>query len=452
MSIVIFCGPTIPQAQVRAELDADVRPPAARGDVLKAALTRPTAIGLIDGYFDRVPSVWHKEILWAMAEGVHVFGSASMGALRAAELALFGMVGIGAIFDSFRSGALVDDDEVAVAHATEEHGYRAVSEAMVNMRATFRAAQRDGVIGQGALAALEAIAKRMPYPDRRYEAVLSEAQQGPLSRAEVDALRRWLPAGRVDQKRDDAMSMLKAMAEQARVGWRPKTVDYVFAHTDAWEALIRTVRGEGLAEGRQGEASGDDIMDELLVAGLAGATLDGALSRALALELARRAKVELDPRAIEAVADDFRRERGLLERQQFDDWLEGQRLSEPEIGPFFRREATMRVAKEGVESEMLSHVADHLRATGAYGSLVSRARAKRDALCASGLGPSAPHDTRMSDDALWQWYFRERLGRPVPDDLAAYACREHTDLDRLRSAVIRERLFAGLTDDSTRIE
>ena len=44
---------------------------------------RPRAIGIIDGYFQQVPSVWHKEILWAMAQGVHVFGSASMGALRA---------------------------------------------------------------------------------------------------------------------------------------------------------------------------------------------------------------------------------------------------------------------------------------------------------------------------------------------------------------------------------
>ena len=71
------------------------------------------AIGIIDGYFENIPSVWHKEILWAMSQGIHVFGSASMGALRAAELAPFGMEGVGAIFEAYRDGWLEDDDEVA---------------------------------------------------------------------------------------------------------------------------------------------------------------------------------------------------------------------------------------------------------------------------------------------------------------------------------------------------
>ena len=60
--------------------------PSAQGDVYRVAQERPSAIGIVDGYFEGVLSVWHKEILWAMAEGIHVFGSASMGALRAAEL------------------------------------------------------------------------------------------------------------------------------------------------------------------------------------------------------------------------------------------------------------------------------------------------------------------------------------------------------------------------------
>ena len=52
------------------------------------------------------PTVWHKEILWAMAQGIHVFGGASIGALRAAELDVFGMKGIGRIYEDFRDGVL----------------------------------------------------------------------------------------------------------------------------------------------------------------------------------------------------------------------------------------------------------------------------------------------------------------------------------------------------------
>ena len=57
-------------------------------------------------------------------------GAGSIGALRAAELEAFGMVGEGRIFEAYRSGVLEpydtpfeDDDEVAVVHAPAELGY-----------------------------------------------------------------------------------------------------------------------------------------------------------------------------------------------------------------------------------------------------------------------------------------------------------------------------------------
>ena len=93
MTAYVFTGPTLSPEEARAVWDINYLPPAAHGDVYRVALRRPTAIGIIDGYFEGVPSVWHKEILWAMSQGTHVFGSASMGALRAAELDRFGMTG-----------------------------------------------------------------------------------------------------------------------------------------------------------------------------------------------------------------------------------------------------------------------------------------------------------------------------------------------------------------------
>ena len=146
MSLFVFLGPTLPLAEARAVLDATYLPPVSQGDVYRASLERPSAIGIIDGYFERVPAVWHKEILWAMSQGIHVFGAASTGALRAAELAPYGMVGVGAIFEAFRTGVLEDDDEVAVVHGAEDTGYRSLSEAMVNVRATLGHAEAAGLI------------------------------------------------------------------------------------------------------------------------------------------------------------------------------------------------------------------------------------------------------------------------------------------------------------------
>ena len=89
------------------------------GSVFRAVEAGYRRIGILDGHFGNVPSVWHKEILFAMSEGVEVAGAASMGALRAAELHRFGMIGVGRIYRFFRSGLFTDDDELAVIHAPE---------------------------------------------------------------------------------------------------------------------------------------------------------------------------------------------------------------------------------------------------------------------------------------------------------------------------------------------
>ena len=73
---IIFAGPTISAERAPAIAGVEWRPPARQGDIYKATLSRPAAIGLVDGYFEVIPTVWHKEILWAMTLGIHVYGAA----------------------------------------------------------------------------------------------------------------------------------------------------------------------------------------------------------------------------------------------------------------------------------------------------------------------------------------------------------------------------------------
>ena len=169
MDIWVFAGPTLPPGHpARAGLEAHFAGPAAQGDVYLAARRQPWGVVIIDGYFERVPAVWHKEILWAMARGVHVFGGGSLGALRAVELHPFGMVGVGAVFEAYRSGELEGDDEVALVHAPPDAGYRPLSEALVNMRWTLATAERQEVLSAGTRAALIGLAKAMFYAERSY--------------------------------------------------------------------------------------------------------------------------------------------------------------------------------------------------------------------------------------------------------------------------------------------
>jgi hypothetical protein len=199
VNAIIFLGPTMAHRQAAALLGATYLPPAAQGDLYRAALRRPKVIGLVDGLFEHVPSVWHKEILWAMDQGIHVFGAASMGALRAAELASFGMEGVGAIYEAYASGELEDDDAVAVAHGPAESGYLILSDALVNIQATLAAAERSGVIGARCAARLRELARATFYAERSYRRLLADAEATGMPAAELAALRDWLPTGRVDQ-------------------------------------------------------------------------------------------------------------------------------------------------------------------------------------------------------------------------------------------------------------
>lgn len=240
-AVVVFAGPSISAAEIEATVDAHCLPPAAQGDVYRAALQRPVVIALIDGVFEQLPAVWHKEILWAMTQGIHVYGASSMGALRAAELAPFGMEGVGSIYEAYRDGRLVDDDEVALAHGPAETAYAAFSEPLVNIRTTLQTAASDGIISTATLHELLRIGKQLFYPERSYARILERGASRSLPEAELQALSAWLPGRQVDQKHDDALSLLRVLRDRLAAGVQPKSVDFSLAWTVYWDRLVRSV-------------------------------------------------------------------------------------------------------------------------------------------------------------------------------------------------------------------
>ena len=131
----------------------------------------PCTVVLIDGVFGAQRAVWHKEILLLMARGFRVIGAASMGALRAAELAPFGMIGCGAVFAAYASGRITADDEVAVTHAPAAFGAAPLTIAQVDVRAALVAAVRCGVIGVPAARALRRASAMVHFRDRNWDAL-----------------------------------------------------------------------------------------------------------------------------------------------------------------------------------------------------------------------------------------------------------------------------------------
>ena len=112
---VVFLGPTLAHEEARTVLDAEFLPPAAHGDVLRAASRRPQAIGIVDGVFEHVPAVWHKECpVRAVRRNPRVrrrkHGRAARGRARPVR-----DEGIGEVYRAYADGVFEDDDEVAVA-------------------------------------------------------------------------------------------------------------------------------------------------------------------------------------------------------------------------------------------------------------------------------------------------------------------------------------------------
>ncbi|MTJ83424.1 MAG: hypothetical protein F8N37_20740 [Telmatospirillum sp.] len=411
---VIFLGPSLGLDAARALLDADYRPPVSQGDVYRAVQQGARVVGLIDGFFERVPAVWHKEILWALSRGVHVFGASSMGALRAAELAAFGMRGIGRVFEDFRDGVLEDDDEVTIVHGPAELGYPAASEAMVNIRATLARACDEDVLDPPGCEALLCEVKRLYYPLRSFPRML-EAASRLIPEDRVRALALWLPRGRIDRKRDDAVALLthvRAFLEEAPA---PFQAAFHFEHTDAWEQAVRRI-GHLQAAAVRDDLPPEALIDELrLDHGAYARAMTGALARALALREAARAGTPVARDVFRDVLNGFFLQRGLATPAEIGAWLARQEIDADGLTAFIARQVQVGQADVLFRQETLAQLPDVLRAAGSYGDLARRARRKRQWL--DGITAPSIAMTGLSEQELLSWHFVDRRAEAVPDDL-----------------------------------
>lgn len=196
---VLFVGPSL-YGETPDLTGITVRPPARQGDIAQAALDGAEAIGLVDGFFDAVAAPWHKEILFALGRGVTMLGSSSMGALRAAECAAFGMVPIGEIAQAYCSGALDDDAAVAISHGPEELGYPPLTEPLVNVKPTLDRLRNRQLISEVEQLRIWDRACRLYFKDRSLEALLPSEE-----RREILAAYR---EHRVNRKAEDALLLV----------------------------------------------------------------------------------------------------------------------------------------------------------------------------------------------------------------------------------------------------
>lgn len=254
---IAFLGPSLSWEEARRLADVELRPPARQGDVFRALEEHPRAIALIDGVFESVPSVWHHELIAAAACGVRVYGAASMGALRAAELP--GVVTpVGEIARRYLRGDFVDDAHVALLHADAQHGFRALTVPQVNVWATARAAVRAKVLSRAGAADLVRASEAQFYQVRTWASVLAALR---WPRARREALGRFIERSAVDLKAADARACLTRLARSPA----PRA-----AKPTRFSSFVRrtrlTLAPPGLPQGTPGSVAEDGVRTLLLAA------------------------------------------------------------------------------------------------------------------------------------------------------------------------------------------
>lgn len=383
MNIVVFLGPSLPQvAATRILPTATFLPPARHTDVLSVLDSHhPDVIGLIDGAFEQSMSVWHKEILFAMERGVQVWGAASMGAIRAAELQPFGMHGVGTVFEYFSGGDLADDDEVAVLHGPSETGFQPVTEPMVNLRATFAGAHERGVLSATDADRLVAAAKRLHYAQRTLPTILQGARVAPTV---AESVSTFFATDYVNVKAADAQLLLKHFASMAAI---PPERGLAFSTTRSPSFRQMVANDRCVLRGSDSVSLQGIVQHAALEHPDFDSVNTAALNRALVQELAMQMHVSVDEQEIAYEHARFLRERGLTD-SGLEQWLSANDITALDFARLMREQAICRRMRRWLlhtprRTEHTRWILDELRLRGTYEDTAVNAARAATALDAS---------------------------------------------------------------------
>jgi hypothetical protein len=405
------------------------------GDIFRAVERGATLIGLIDGLFEQTPAVWHKEVLYAIDCGVVVIGGSSMGALRAAELHSFGMIGVGRIFKDYASGALEDDDDVAVAHGTNGESYTCHSEAMVNLRYGLRGALQDGVINAFLCEALIDFAKGQYYPERCWDAVFAQARRCDVAAAAklADYVGGVVP----NQKRDDAIAVIETM-----VRWideeRPAPAPRVhFEPTKYWDEVVEAF---GATSGGEIATYVDRVTTHVRLAEPERlALLERGLMLHLTMAEAKRRNIAVDEIDARAALESFRRVRGLSSPEQLLRWMADNDVDQAGCLDLARLEQLLALLGRHEAEQVDRYLLKALKLTGRYRKVADHVAAKWNS--------NQVNEARallVSDEATlagaFEWY-QDRFG-VVTGNMEDYAASMRMSVSEFFEELLVEYLYA----------
>jgi hypothetical protein len=249
-STAVFLGPSLPIQEAQQLLPADYYPPARMGDIYHLLGTGLKKILIIDGFFHGKPAIWHREILEAMREGIVVYGASSMGALRAAELEPFGMIGLGKIFHWYKTELIEGDDEVVLLHGDQESAYLAMTVPLVNVRETLECLRIEGTITRTDASLLLETIRSVCYSERTLQAIKSQIKCCGFNEQRKESIIDFFNDKLINLKARDAVEALKFLATEESLSqkrkphWQLPPHDHYYACTRVFFRRISSPIGQ----------------------------------------------------------------------------------------------------------------------------------------------------------------------------------------------------------------
>ena len=370
MKIVVFAGPSLNLAEGSEIIpDALFLPPLKPADLISAIENhRPDVVCIADDYSGRAAAVWHSEILYAMQQGVKVYGAAAIGAIRALELDACGMSGIGRVYEMLQSGEIEDDDEVLSNFICDkDNAFLRTSEPLVNIRETCARALAAAIIDKNILRECLLIAKGLHWSERTFPTIFSRLEQKNIAAEDIDKLRNFVAANYVDIQKLDCLKMLEAAREYETPRDPDKNAVFPWNKTRSDSLRILYERDRQIPAGDNQTISLHDLATYTSLHHPQSEELTfNGLNREITAFMAGFLGLAVADDDIENEGKRFRKKYSLQEPEVFAEWLLANNLSETDFTDLMREMAACRVTQRWFRARkkylrMTKTVLDELR-------------------------------------------------------------------------------------------
>jgi TfuA protein len=214
-NVYVFGGPSL--ELIPKELINKVKcfPPIKSGDLDILYSLPPSICIIIDGVFSGKRAVTIFECRELLEKGWVVIGASSMGALRAADLWSYGMIGIGDVYNMFRIGVCRSDADVAVVYnILEDFLCEEITISMVHVRSVLHYLSTKGSIDKAKARLLICKARQISWEERMPSVLFDEWGKFLGQEKLINKIKRHFNQPRLHPKKVDAVNAMHLALSQ----------------------------------------------------------------------------------------------------------------------------------------------------------------------------------------------------------------------------------------------